>query len=163
VLRRGEQLFVRDLASLAEKRITPADWPHCSGPAWSPDGRRIAFACRWEAGNGLFLVSPAGGAPIKVYDKKPACEPHWLADGSRLIYETETQVCTIQPDGKKNRPVTWFGGVQRYGRYSPDGKWIVYCQGATERGPWELYLIAASGGQPVPLTRGGSDLNPDWK
>jgi len=161
-LRRGERLYVRRLADGQETCITPADWPHCSGPAWSPDGRQIAFACRWDAGNGLYLVAASGGATTKVYDRKAACEPHWARDGRRLVYETETQICTIQPDGKKNRPVTYFGGVQRYGRYSPDGQWIVYCQGSSERGPWELYVIPTAGGEPVKLTDGGSDMNPDW-
>lgn len=161
--RRAERIWVRDLAGGQEQSLTPADWPHCSGPAWSRDGQRLAFACRWDAGNGLYLLSVEGGQPIKVYDRKPACEPHWAPDGKRLVYETETAICTIQPDGKKNRPVTYFGGVQRYGRYSSDGQWIVYCQGSSERGPWELYVIAAQGGEPIPLTTGGSDMNPDWR
>jgi Tol biopolymer transport system component len=163
VLRRKEQIWTRELAAGQEKRITPEDWPHCSGPAWSPDGKRVAFACRWDAGNALYLVDAAGGKPTLVYDKKGACEPHWSADGTRLVYETETNICTIDPDGKKNRPLTYFGGVQRYGRFSPDGRWIVFCQGASERGPWELYIIAAQGGTPRRLTEGGSDMNPDWK
>ena len=163
VFRRGEQLFTRELAPGREHCISPKQWLHCSGPAWSPDGKLIAFACRWDAGNALFLVDAAGSEPKRVYDKKGACEPHWSADGTRLVYETETNICTIDPDGKKNRTVTYFGGVQRYGRFSPDGKSIVYCQGASERGPWELYLIAAQGGTPVKLTEGGSDMNPDWK
>jgi Tol biopolymer transport system component len=163
VLRRSEKLWTRELASGREKQITPNDWPHCSGPAWSPDGKRISLACRWDAGNALFLVAAEGGEPSKVYDKKPACEPHWSPDGNRLVYETETHIGTIDPDGKKNRLVTFFGGVQRYGRFSPDGKTIVFCQGATERGPWELYLIPAAGGDPTKLTDGGSDMNPDWR
>lgn len=163
VFRRQEQIYTRELASGRERVLSPSDWPHCSGPAWSPDGKTIAFACRWDAGNAVFVVPAAGGAPTKVYDRQPACEPHWSPDGQRLVYETETRICTIQPDGKKNRPVTFFGGVQRYGRFSPDGQWIVYCQGVSEQGPWELYLIPAPGGTPMRLTEGGSDLYPDWK
>jgi len=161
--RRSERIFARDLASGAEKAITPEDFTHCSGPAWSPNGKTIAFACRWEAGNGVFLVPPEGGKPTKVYDKEGACEPHWSPDGSLLVYETETHIATIQPDGTKNRLVTYFGGVQRYGRFSPDGKQIIFCQGASERGPWELYLIPAAGGNPEKLTEDGSDMYPDWK
>ena len=40
VLRRDEQIWTRELASGRENRISPPDWPHCSGPAWSPDGQR---------------------------------------------------------------------------------------------------------------------------
>jgi Tol biopolymer transport system component len=163
VFRRNEQIWTRELASGHEKRTTPENFPHCSGPAWSPDGKRIAFACRWEAGNALFLVDAVGGKPTVLYDKQGACKPAWAPDGKRLVYETETHVATIDPDGKKNRLVTYFGGVQRYGRFSPDGKSIVYCQGASERGPWELYIIPAVGGTPTKLTEDGSDMTPDWK
>jgi len=163
VFRRGERLLIRDLASGAEKALTPEDWPHCSAPAWSPDGKAIAFAARWDAGNGVYLVPADGGKPAKVYDKQGACEPHWSPDGARLVYETETHIGTINPDGTKNRLVTYFGGVQRYGRFSPDGKSIIFCQGASERGPWELYVIPAAGGTPVKLTEDGSDMYPDWK
>jgi TolB protein len=163
VLRRNEQLFTRELAGGQEKPISPKDWPHCSGPAWSPDGKWIAFACRWDAGNGVFIVPAGGGEPKTVYNQQGACEPHWSPDGKRLVYETEAHLYTIGPDGKKNRPVTWFGGVQRYGRFTPDGKSILYCQGESERGPWELYTIPVQGGTPVKLTDGGSDMNPDGR
>jgi Tol biopolymer transport system component len=163
VLRRDERLVVRDLASDKERTISPEDWPHCGGPSWSPDGKAIAFAARWEEGNAIFLVSPDGGKPTRIHGGKGACEPHWAPDGSLLVYETETHIGTIRPDGTRNRLVTWFGGVQRYARFSPDGKHIVFCQGASERGPWELYVIPAAGGTPRKLTAGGSDMHPDWQ
>lgn len=160
--RRDEALLIRDLAGGTERRISPADWPHCSGPAWSPDGKTIAFACRWEAGNAIFTVPAAGGKPSKVYDKRGACEPHWSPDSKLLVYETETHICTIRPDGKKNRLITYYGGVQRYGRWSPDGKRIIFCQGMSQKGPWELYVVPAGGGPPTKLTEGGSDMYPHW-
>jgi Tol biopolymer transport system component len=162
-LRRNEKILTRDLARGTEKVLTPEDWPHCSGPAWKPDGKVIAFAARGNSGNGVFTVSAEGGKPAKVYDKQGACEPHWSPDGARLVYETETHICTINPDGTKNRVITPFGGVQRYARYSPDGKFLVFCQGASEQGPWELYVIASAGGTPRKLTEGGSDMYPDWR
>ena len=163
VFRLQERIFTRDLSSGQEKPLTPEDWPHCSAPAWSPDGKTIAFAARWDAGNAIYLVPAKGGQPVKVYDKQGACEPHWSPDGARLVYETETHICMIDPDGTKNRLITYFGGVQRYARFSPDGKWLVFCQGVSEQGPWELYVIPATGGSPQKLTEGGSDMYPDWK
>jgi TolB protein len=162
-LRRNERILTLNLASGTAKVLSPEDWPHCSGPAWSPDGKSLAFAARWDGGNGIFVVPVEGGKPAKVYDQQGACEPHWSPDGTRLVYETETHICTINPDGTKNRVITYFGGVQRYARYSPDGKSLVFCQGVSEQGPWELYIIPAAGGTPVKLTEGGSDMYPDWK
>lgn len=161
--RRENKIWVRDLAAGTERVVSPADWPTCSGPAWSPDGKMIAFAARWDAGNGVYTIPRDGGEPVKVYDKKGACEPCYTPDGKQLIYETETNICSVLPDGTKNRMVTFQAGVQRYARVSPDGKHIVYCQGISERGPWELYVVNIAGGYPVRLTEGGSDMNPDWK
>ena len=163
VFRRNEQIVTRDLASGREKILTPESYPHCSGPAWSLEGDAIAFACRWDGGNGVFLVPANGGQPQKVYDAKGACEPHWSPDGTRIAYETETNICTINPDGTKNRPVTYYGGVQRYARWSPDGKSLVFCQAATPSGPWKLYIVPSEGGEATRLTEGSSDMYPDWK
>ena len=163
VFRRAGKIVIRDLASGKDKTISPVNLPRCSGPAWSPDGKSIALASRDKDRNAIFVISAGGGKPTKVYDKKGACEPHWSPDGKLLVYETETHICTIRPDGTANRLVTWFGGVQRYARFSPAGKQIVFCQGASERGPWELYIIPAGGGTPRKLTTAGSDMHPDWQ
>jgi len=163
VFRRDGRILVRNLVSGAEKTITPKDWTACSGPAWSPDGKTIALALLQDRANAIYTVPAGGGEPAKVYDKKGACEPHFSPDGTRIIYETETHVWTIAPDGTKNRPVTYFGGVQRYARFSPDGKCVVFCQAPSPRGPWELYIIPAAGGTPKKLTDEGSDMYPDWK
>jgi Tol biopolymer transport system component len=161
--RRNSKIFVLDVASGKAKQVVPDDFKTCSGPSWSPDGKIITFACRWDAGNGIFKVAAEGGKPEKIYDKKGACEPHWSPDGKLLTYETSTHVCTIQPDGKKNQLATYWAGVQRYPRWSPDGKTLIFCQGVTEKGPWQLYKIAVGGEDPVKLTEGGNDMNPDWR
>jgi Tol biopolymer transport system component len=164
VVRRGGKLITRELASEKEKTISPDDWDKCSGPAWSPDGASIAFAkLGGENSNAIYIVPSDGGTPTKVYDKQGACQPHWAPNGKTLVYETETHVCTINPDGMKNRVITYYGGVQRYARYSPDGAKLVFCQAASPEGPWELYTVPAIGGTPVKLTDGGSDMYPDWK
>jgi len=162
-LRRGGKLTIRELGSGNEKVISPDGWEKCSGPSWSPDGASIAFAHLNGESNAVYVVKVDGGKPVKVYDKQGACQPRWSPDGRSIVYETETHLCTINPDGTKNRLITWYGGVQRYARFSPDGKRIVFCQAASPEGPWELYIAPATGGAPTRLTEGGSDMYPDWK
>lgn len=164
VLRRDGRILTHRLDNGSERAVSPADWPRCSAPAWSPDGKHIAFAALKKIGNAIYVVPEAGGTPAKVFDRKGACEPHWSPDGSRIIYETETHIWTIAPDGANNRLMTYFGGVQRYARYSPDGQHIVFCQGLSEAGPWELYIMPAAGGTPQKLTESdSSDMHPDWR
>jgi len=163
VLRRNERILTRVLDGGEERFVSPESLPHCSGPAWSPEGKSLAFASRREQSNAVYVAPAEGGKPTKVYDQQGACEPHWSPDGTRIVYETETHVCTINRDGTKNRVITPFGGVQRYARYSPDGQTLIFCQGVSEKGPWELYTIPVAGGKPRKLTEGGSDMYPDWK
>jgi Tol biopolymer transport system component len=163
VLRRGGKLITRELASEKEKVISPDGWDTCSGASWSPDGANIAFAKLGDGSNSIHIVAADGGTPLKVYDKQGACQPHWAPGGKTLVYETETHLCSINADGTRNRLITYYGGVQRYARFSPDGAKLVFCQAASPEGPWELYIVPATGGTPVKLTDGGSDMYPDWK
>jgi Tol biopolymer transport system component len=163
VFRRGGRLIVRELAGGRERTVSPAGWEKCSGPAWSPDGNCLAFALLGEAGNAVYVLPAGGGDARLVYGEQGACEPHWSPDGSVIVYETEAHLFAIRPDGTKNRPLTWYGGVQRYGRFSPDGKNVVFCQAPSPEGPWELYTVPSGGGTPARLTEGGSDMYPEWR
>lgn len=163
VLRRKGRIVTRHLAAGRERTVSPEGWTACSAPSWSPDGKRIALALLKDGRNGLYVVPARGGKAVMLYDKEGACEPHWSPDGRRIVYETETHIATINADGTNNRLVTWFGGVQRYGRFSPDGRRIVFCQGVSPTGPWEIYVIPAAGGNPKRLTKGSSDMYPDWR
>ena len=164
-LRRKDAVIIRELKGGKEREVAGKRSGLCSGPSWSPDGKTIAFAARRGRANAIWLV-PAVAGPAearKLYDKKGACEPHFSPDGKRIVYETETHICTVGTDGRKNRLITYYGGLQRYPRFSPDGKQIIFCQGASTRGPWELYVVPATGGPPRKITDGGSDMYPDWK
>lgn len=74
----------------ATRRLTqgPAD----STPAWSPDGKRIAFAALAERGQGaedvdLFVIDAAGTNRHRVVDEPLALQTHpvWSADGRWLF------------------------------------------------------------------------------
>src|SRR5262249_2178153 len=65
-----------------------------TSPAWSPDGKFIAYSTGY-AGNrelfGLFIVPATAGAPRKVETElADYCCPLWSPDGKRLLVSTDT-------------------------------------------------------------------------
>jgi serine/threonine protein kinase/Tol biopolymer transport system component len=62
-------------------------------PAWSPDGKTIVYDL-YEAGNRqtYYAVSPEGGSARALYStENPIGLPHWLPDGSGLIFAMREQ------------------------------------------------------------------------
>ncbi len=55
-------------------------------PAFSPDGRWLAFAARDAGRTDLFVVSAAGGAPLRLTSLGTARAPAFSPDGTRLAF-----------------------------------------------------------------------------
>ena len=81
------ELFTIAPDGSAEKQLT--QFPgFVSGPAWSPDGKRIAFYGRGEDGNLDLFVMKANGKGIQNITKDTMEEysPSWSPDGRWLVY-----------------------------------------------------------------------------
>jgi len=161
-LRRDWRIMTRNLSTGEEKRISPALWRHCVLPAWSPDGKTIAFAARLIAGYSIYTQELSARKPKKVIGEKGSCDPHWSPDGTLLAFQDESHVYTVEPSGKDTYQVTVGGGIQHYPEWSPDGRFIAYCQAPKIEGPWQICVIDWEGGTPLQLTEKASNMNPDW-
>ncbi len=91
---RPKHLFVVQADGSAEpEQITSGDFENV-GPAWSPDGKRIAFASarhrNWDIdvkGNDIYVVRADGGRPRKITTLAGSCgSPSWSSDAKRLAY-----------------------------------------------------------------------------
>lgn len=66
-------------------------------PVWSPDGTQLAFTSTRTGLSQVFIVPAAGGIAVQVtHEAGGAFAPIWSADGSAIIYESETGSPTIQ-------------------------------------------------------------------
>jgi dipeptidyl aminopeptidase/acylaminoacyl peptidase len=89
---RRRHLFVVDAVSGETRQLTDGDWDDTQ-PAWSPDGRRLAFVSArhhdrdHDHAEDIFVVDAAGGEPVRLTPGGGACAlPAWSPDGQTIAY-----------------------------------------------------------------------------
>jgi Tol biopolymer transport system component len=144
-------------------------------PAWSPDGKRIAF----------HVVSPVTGAfQIRVINvdgtgervlTESGANAAWSPDGSRIAFNTvegkpDAGIYVINSDGTGLRLLlgTEFedpgaGDYPADPAWSPDGKRIAFVRkDISWSKPWQVYTMNADGSSPRLLTGAAADQKPTW-
>ncbi len=139
-------LCVYDTVEGTYRALPGADDPNYvqSNPVWSPDGKYIVFA-RAEAYD---LENTAGEG--KVLLTREECR-EFLEDGKPFRFDLYRVAfnggrgATAEPiEGASNNGMSNF-----FAKYSPDGKWIVFCRADSYmllQPDSELFIIPAEGG-----------------
>jgi Tol biopolymer transport system component len=120
-------------------------------PAWSPDGKFIAFSSARAGSPQIFLKSVSGGgAEERLTDgPTPKLALEWSRDGKYILYretnpETQRDLMAIPVDGeRKPFPVVNTPFNESTGALSPDGRWVAYS--SNESGVYRLYVQAFPG------------------
>jgi len=152
-------LCVYDRQTRAFFSLPGADDPQYvqSNPTWSPDGKYIVFA-RAKAYKLKRETDPA-----KVLLSPEECS-EFLEDGKPFLFDLYKIPFN---DGKGGDPQPIQGASNNglsnfFARYSPDGKWIVFCKAKSYmllQPDSELYIIPAEGGEARRLECNTSRMN----
>ena len=132
-------------------------------PAWSPDGKRIAFGSD-ESGTNKIWVMDADGHGARPFLKTDATPPAdglageitWAPTGIhyRKVGNRGRNYSILNPESEEERPLVQDESIGHifYPRYSPDGEKIaVYWNRKPERGVW---LISVADNSAVSVWNG---------
>ena len=150
----GQHRHLREASGFgAPLRLTsnPAD---DESPAWSPNGRQIAFLRSSGDTTELLLISPLGGVERKLADLHRGVNaewwsaPAWTPDSKFLAVRDDTAIVLVSVEGGEKRKLTspppgWVGDW--LAAVSPDGGTLAFCR--VRNGPTtDVFLAPVSDG-----------------
>ncbi len=172
VVKRGTryELQIAD-ADGANPETALASFEPIISPAWSPDGRQLAYVS-FEAKKPVVYVHSLldGKRHVVANFKGSNSAPAWSPDGKTLAVSLSraggSQLFLINPDGSGVRRLTNSPAIDTEPRYSPDGKSIYFT--SDRGGSPQIYRMPATGGDAQRITFDGSynvspRISPDGK
>jgi serine/threonine protein kinase len=154
----GSDIYVMPVGGSNPLRLTNDPAGSCC-PAWSPDGREIAFIRRRGSDSAILAIGPQGG-PERILTKGVSGDHFsWARDGKSLAFsstgsfEEPSSIYTLSLDTLKRRKLTSppAGILGDFSpAFAPDGRHLGFV-----RSRWliqDIEVIPSSGGDPRTLT-----------
>ena len=138
-----------------------------SSPAWTPDGKRIAFTSTKDGPLNIFwqLADGSGGLEKLNTSENAQVPMSWSPDGKLLAFlevnqATAYDIWVLRLGDRKAQPFLRTPFSEAVPRFSPDGRWLAYI--SNESGHYEIYVqpYPGPGGKRQISTEGGTE--PVW-
>lgn len=156
----GRQLVVVDVDGPG-LRVVARDAGYYQVPAWSPDGRWIAFQSSPDPSServtpAVYVVRP-DGTDLRQLTAANSSEgsPAWSPDSSKIAYSAAERLWVMNADGSHAAQVTHcrLPCVADFApEWSPDGRRIVFVRQEEGGGALRLYVLHVASGRVTPLT-----------
>jgi TolB protein len=145
---------------------------HDMSPAWSPDGKRVAFVSMRNDPNGEIYVMNADGTGVTrlTYSDGADRAPTWSKDGKRIAFQSMRDdpagdIYVMNDDGSGVTRVTTYPGADFDPAWSPDGKQIAFASAreAGGQGTTDVYVLTLETMAVARVTSLGANVgHPSW-
>ena len=144
-------------------------------PAWSPKGKRIAFASNRSGGGFRLYVMNPDGTDIRDVSQSDNpgghVHPNWRPDGLQFAYTDRAadgtrQLFVIGFDGKNKKQITKRGFLNTFGTWLEGGQKIAFISYPSSGSKGSLVVMNADGSQPIVILKDQAAANggrPAWK
>jgi Tol biopolymer transport system component len=132
--------------------------PHtgdANSPAWSPDGRKLAFQGENGGDEDIYVINGDGSGRTELtFSSAFDGDPAWSPDGRSIAFEStrggNSDVFVIDVNGVKETQLTTTPGFDGDPAWSPDGSKIVFT--SVRDGNEEIYVMNTDGSGETRLT-----------
>ena len=144
----AKEIFVMDYDGADLKQITKNGSLNVS-PAWSPDGRRLAFVSYRQGSPKLYIYSGDDGS---LKDASPAgsdlcVAPEWSPDGRFVAFSSATsgdsEIFVLDVTSGRSRQITFSRGADTAPSWSPSGREMAFTSDRSGRP--HIYVMDAEG------------------
>jgi len=128
-------------------------------PAWSADGRKIAFTSYRNNRAGLYILNPYEGKMTEVLSKGTNFAPAFSQDGKKLAFcstaeDGNPEIYVASSDGKKIKRLTFNNAIDTAPSWSPTSREIAFT--SDRGGTPQIYIMDAEGSNVRRVSFGGS-------
>ncbi|MFN2291795.1 MAG: hypothetical protein ACK2UC_11435 [Anaerolineae bacterium] len=126
------------------------EWAYGQMPAWSPDGRRLAYqGCDERGGNcGVWLMQRGGAQPAQLTTDASDTVPVWSPDGSQIAFLSARsgnwEIHLVDVATGRERRLTENPAVDVAPAWSPNGRQLAFL--SNRQGSWAIYIMDVGSG-----------------
>jgi len=135
-------------------------------PAYSPDGKRIAFTSNRGGSPQIYVMSARGGRAKRIsfggpYNSEPSWSPTGLFVAFTCQQGSNFKICVTEADGGQAHPITTGPWDDESPAFSPDGRHIAFA--SNRGGRKDIYMMDPDGRNVERLTyNGANNMAPSW-